>query len=551
MFDGKNAMLDALKLKTKIFVMLGSACAAVFLLLIASALEQRSTMIEGRKATIRAVVESANHVMAFYAAKEAEGMPREAAQKAALEAIALIRYGGEDHKTEYLYVYRMDGVNVYHVRKELIGTNVAQTLRDGRGRYPVQDLIDALGGRSDAFVDSMFPRKAGTEPVPKLQYVMRFEPWNWFVGTGAWMDDVERQLRDELIAGVALFFGVLCVVGGIGWVVSRSVLRQIGGEPAAAIVVMSMAAKGDLTASVGQAAPGSVLASFDLARNAIREALAQIRGQSARMRDGASDIAAVSGQVAELAQQQVDATSSMAAAVEEMTVSIGHISDSAHDTQTYSAEAARLAQQGQAQVESACEGIQALSATVADAATRIEVLAQRAGQIGGIASVIKDIAGQTNLLALNAAIEAARAGEQGRGFAVVADEVRKLAERTAAATVEIETMIQAIQSETGAVTDVMQAAMPQADEGVRLASGAAEVLRAIRDGATHTLERIRDVADATREQSEASTSIAQRVEEIARMIEQTNGRMQDTAGTARMLSAIADALDAQVAYFKT
>jgi len=129
--------------------------------------------------------------------------------------------------------------------------------------------------------------------------------------------------------------------------------------------------------------------------------------------------------------------------------------------------------------------------------------------------------------------------------------VRKLAERTAAATVEIETMIQAIQSETGAVTDVMQAAMPQADEGVRLASGAAEVLRAIRDGATHTLERIRDVADATREQSEASTSIAQRVEEIARMIEQTNGRMQDTAGTARMLSAIADALDAQVAYFKT
>lgn len=544
-------MLDALKLKTKILVMLGSACAAVFLLLIASAMEQRSTMIEGRKATIRAVVESAHHVLAFYAAKEAEGMPREAAQKAALEAIALIRYGGDDHKTEYLYVYQMDGVNVYHVRKELIGTNVAQTLRDGRGRYPVQDLIDALSGRADAFVDSMFPRKAGAEPVPKLQYVMRFDGWNWFVGTGAWMDDVERQMRDELIAGVALFVAVLCVVGGIGWAVSRSVLRQIGGEPASAIQVMARAAQGDLTASVGKAASGSVLASFDVARTAIRDVLAQIRGESARMRDGASNIAAVSGEVAELAQQQVDATSSMAAAVEEMTVSIGHISDSAHDTQTYSAEAARLAQEGQNQVERAREGIQALSGTVANAATRIEVLAQRAGQIGGIASVIKDIAGQTNLLALNAAIEAARAGEQGRGFAVVADEVRKLAERTAAATVEIETMIQSIQSETGAVTDVMQAAMPQADEGVRLASGAAEVLRAIRDGATHTLERIRDVADATREQSEASTSIAQRVEEIARMIEQTNDRMQDTAGTARMLSAIADALDAQVAYFKT
>jgi len=164
--------------------------------------------------------------------------------------------------------------------------------------------------------------------------------------------------------------------------------------------------------------------------------------------------------------------------------------------------------------------------------------------------VIKDIAGQTNLLALNAAIEAARAGETGRGFAVVADEVRKLAERTAKATVEIEGMISGVQSDTVEVVGVMDAALPQVVAGVKASEGAANSLSQIKEGAQLTLTRVREVAESTKEQSIASDNIAQRVEEIASMVEETTAAMKSTAETAVDMEKIASELNVLVSRFR-
>jgi methyl-accepting chemotaxis protein len=178
------------------------------------------------------------------------------------------------------------------------------------------------------------------------------------------------------------------------------------------------------------------------------------------------------------------------------------------------------------------------------------LVVDRKNQVTSIANVIKDIAGQTNLLALNAAIEAARAGEQGRGFAVVADEVRKLAERTSLATTEIEQMIVGIQSDTVGAVEAMNAALPEVQQGVELAASASESLRAIEEGARRTLSRIGEVADATKEQSSASTSIAQRVEQIANMVEQTTDTIRGTAATAHQLQDIAVSLKQLISRFK-
>ena len=185
-----------------------------------------------------------------------------------------------------------------------------------------------------------------------------------------------------------------------------------------------------------------------------------------------------------------------------------------------------------------------------NSAGEVDALAQRADEIGAIVKLIHDVADQTNLLALNAAIEAARAGEQGRGFAVVADEVRKLAERTSSATTEIEQMIVGIQNDTSSAVSAMNAALPEVDQGVTLASSASEALAAIESGARRTLERVREIAEATHEQSASSTAIAHQVEEISHMVETTSENIRGAADAAIALEQIASSLKDQIARFR-
>ncbi|WP_332066817.1 methyl-accepting chemotaxis protein [Azospira sp. I09] len=365
------------------------------------------------------------------------------------------------------------------------------------------------------------------------------------------MDDVATEVRERALSDTFIAAIILIAVAVATFLVGGSIRQQVGGEPADVIKLMSQAAAGNLAVEVGNAPKGSMLASFGQMVSELRQVIREIGNSATALSNNAERINTASQEVSTASQHQADATSSMAAAIEELTVSINHISDSSRDTEADSHNSASLAADGETRVTTASSAIKNLAGSVTGASEKIRHLEGRIKEISGIAGVIKEIAAQTNLLALNAAIEAARAGEQGRGFAVVADEVRKLAERTASATVEIEDMIVSIQTETDETVQVMDAALPQVEEGVTLAESAADALRQIREGSETTLHRIQEVAEATREQSTASTSIAQRVEQIAQMVEETSAAMRNTAETAEALDNIARELNTMVGRFTT
>jgi methyl-accepting chemotaxis protein len=506
----------------------------------------KTSMMDDRKEKTKNLVEISLGVITHHHKLFSEGkLSEEDAKIAARNSLRPLRYG----KNDYYFGFETSGVYFLHGGNQAVEGQNKLDLKDTNGKFLVKDLI-AAAQTGGGFVEYWFPRAGQQTSEPKISYAALFAPWNWVIGTGIYFDDVEREYKQAatLLGGIS--FGLVVLLSLIGWRVGGSVLRQLGGEPNIAADIMRRVASGDLTASVGNAPKDSLLGALDDMVKSLRDLMSQLTANANQLVSNAEQIKHASAEVSKAADHQTDATSSMAAAIEQLTVSSNHISDSARDTEADSRNAMALSAEGAQRVGQATMAIQKIATTVTDASGRIRALEERAKQVSSIANVIKDIAGQTNLLALNAAIEAARAGEQGRGFAVVADEVRKLAERTSSATTEIEQMILGIQSDTVGAVEAMSAALPEVEHGVQLASHASESLRGIEEGAGRTLDRIGEVASATREQSVASTSIAQRVEEIAQMVEETTITIRGTADAADHLEHIAQELKQQVGRFK-
>lgn len=295
---------------------------------------------------------------------------------------------------------------------------------------------------------------------------------------------------------------------------------------------------------------GQTANSFNELMAALQQTLGQVLDSVAKVSDAAQSLSASSNQVATSSSSQSEATSSMAAAIEQMTVSINHVSDSAHQAVDISYKSGKLCSEGGEIISKATSEMSKIEETVHHTAQAIEALDQQSNQISSIVQVIKEVADQTNLLALNAAIEAARAGEQGRGFAVVADEVRKLAERTTKATEEITQMIGSMQHSAKAAVSTMETAVDQVSGGVALANQAGSAIVQIKDGAEQVVGVVNDISSALAEQSSASNDIAAQVEKVAQMTEENSAAAAETSSAANNLQGLANTMQIAVNRFK-
>lgn len=543
---------QGMSLRGKLTAMTLATIAALILLFAILLINGKSQMLEDRENKVRNLVEVAHTTVALYEKEAREGrMTQEEAKQAAINAVRAMRYD----KTEYFWIQSGDGKMIMHPIKPDLDGKQLSNLKDKNGKLFFAEMDKVVAEKGAGFVDYLWPKpgSGSEEGVPKISFVMGFQAWNWIIGTGIYLDDVDAKFRSDAIKLLLWGLGIGGFIAVSLLLVSRNIIHTLGGDPALASAVAKRIAAGDLTTPVAVAEndQSSLLANISSMQNTLRSMISTITSNAELVSSAANQLLKAAEEVADRASQQSDAASSMAASVEEMAVSIDQVTENAAEAHGISREAGTISEEGAAVIHNAATEMRLISEAVQSSSAIVEDLGHQSDQITSIVNTIREIADQTNLLALNAAIEAARAGEQGRGFAVVADEVRKLAERTSQSTTEIGGMVTKIQNGTKSAVSSMQSGVAQVSTGVELANQAGQSINRIRDGALRVTSVVNGISDAIREQGVASNDIARKLESIAQMSEESAVAVRQTADAARQLQTLSASLHQAVARFKT
>ena len=508
----------------------------------------RTNILAEKEDQARNLVEIPYSILNEQYQMEQEGKTsREKAQKRALELIRGLRYEGQN----YFWINDMHPVMVMHpLKPELDGKDLTD-FKDPTGKALFVESVKVVRANGSGFVSYRWAKPGSDKPVPKLSFVKGFEPWGWIIGTGIYIDDVDASVAKSAwtAGGVALV--CLAVLIFVSTTMSRSIFRRLSDMVERVRDIAE--GEGDLTKRIeitAQDEVGELARWFNTFIDKLHEILSQVASNTESVTDTAREVAASSREHSQGVESQRAQADQVATAMQEMSSTVQQVSENSNNAAAASQKAADSARAGGAVVEETLARMRAIAESVGNTARQVKELGKRSDQIGQIIGVIDEIADQTNLLALNAAIEAARAGEQGRGFAVVADEVRKLAERTSKATKEIADMIRSIQSETKSAVSAMEAGTKEVQRGVESTTLAGSSLHEIIETNQGVNDMIAHIATAATEQAAATEQINKSISEIARITASSAQVTQQSQQALEDLSQLAQNLQALVRQFR-
>ncbi|MDP3538131.1 MAG: methyl-accepting chemotaxis protein [Azonexus sp.] len=358
----------------------------------------------------------------------------------------------------------------------------------------------------------------------------------------------------ERLQSIILVLAVLAVLIGVATAVSTLgyVRRELGGEPAYARQVANAVAVGDLTQPINLASgdSSSLLAALASMQEQLRQLVGTLAGHARDVDRTAHQVVEATDQVAAGSNEQLNRSSEMVGNVNNLAASLRDVMSAVSQAEQIVENSSNISGSGAALASKAASETEAMANSVRSTASHIQELGTQSAKINSILGVISDIASQTNLLALNAAIEAARAGEQGRGFAVVADEVRKLAERTALSTAEISAMVESIQSGTKRAVAAMESGLLQVSESVELSNQSRDAFNQMNDSSQQVNQVVQQIARAIDVEKDNEHAIHAHVDQVRSLIEQNDRALRNVVDSASRLNGMSSALTQAIARFK-